>query len=95
MGADSGRESAWGGFCERVHSWVSRNKRPYPMTTETTESTLLTRHQAAAVAAVSLRKIDGLIAARAIEFVKIGAAVRISREALRRFIESRTVSSRN
>jgi excisionase family DNA binding protein len=59
----------------------------------TTENILLTRQAAAAVAAVSLRTIDSLIAARAIDFVKIGAAVRIPSDALRRFIESRTVQS--
>jgi excisionase family DNA binding protein len=61
----------------------------------TTETNLLTRHEAAAAAAVSLRKIDSLIAARAIDYVKIGKTVRISREALHRFIESRTVSCHN
>jgi excisionase family DNA binding protein len=53
----------------------------------------LTRKEAAAATSLSIRTIDSLIAARAIDFVKIGAAVRIPSDALRRFIESRTVQS--
>ena len=54
---------------------------------------LLTRKEAAEMASVSLRTMDSLIAARAVAVVRIGGAVRISAQALQRFIESRTVAA--
>ena len=53
----------------------------------------LTRQQAALLIGVSLRKLDSLLAGRHISYFKVGKTVRISREALHRFLESSTVAA--
>lgn len=49
---------------------------------------LLTRQEAAERLAISLRTLDELIARKAIEFVRIGRAVRLRPQALESFIEA-------
>lgn len=52
---------------------------------------LRTRKDVALELSVSLRTIDNLIAARAIEVIRINGAVRFSASAVEKFKQSRTV----
>ena len=61
--------------------------------TMTTNQTLHTKREAARLLRLSLRSIDNLLKARALEFIRIGRAVRISSDAIERFKESRTVKA--
>lgn len=54
---------------------------------------LLTRLEAAKILSMSLRSLENFINARAISVVRLGKSVRVSREELRRFIESRTIAA--
>ena len=60
-----------------------------PMNTEK----LKTRHEVARELSVSLRTVDNLIAARAIEVIRINGAVRFSARAVEKFKASRTVTA--
>lgn len=70
-----------------------------PRQTATKQSTtteppqLLTRLEAAKILSMSLRSLENFINARAISVVRLGKSVRVSREELRRFIESRTIAA--
>ena len=54
---------------------------------------LKTKKETARELSVCLRTIDNLIAARAIEVIRINGAVRISPEAVERFKKSHTVNA--
>ncbi len=58
-----------------------------------TASDLRTKKEVAKQIRQSLRSVDNLLAARAIEYVRIGRSVRFTQEAVDRFIASRTVNS--
>lgn len=51
----------------------------------------LNKKETAGVLAISLRHLNNLLQARAIEYMKIGRSVRITPEALQRFKESHSV----
>lgn len=53
--------------------------------------TSLDKKEAARALKISLRHLDNLLRARAIEYMKIGRSVRLTPEAVQRFKESRTV----
>lgn len=59
--------------------------------TMTSIQTLHTKREAARLLRVSLRSIDNLLKARALEFIRIGRAVRISSAAIEQFKAARTV----
>lgn len=58
-----------------------------------TSPTLHTKKEAAKLLRLSLRSIDNLLSARAIECIRIGRAVRFAPEAIERFKQSRTVKA--
>ena len=55
---------------------------------------LLTKAQAAKSLQVCLRTMDNLMVSKAIEFIRIGRAVRFKQEALADFLASQTVNAR-
>lgn len=74
--------------CDCARHVVAMDSRQLPPTDSST--LLYDRAEAAARLSVSIRTVDELISKKAIEVVKIGRAVRISPQALVRFIEANT-----
>jgi excisionase family DNA binding protein len=56
-------------------------------------SDLHTKREAARLLRLSLRSIDNLLKARALEFIRMGRAVRISSDAIERFKAAHTVKA--
>ena len=67
-----------------------KNRRKSPAT----PMALQTKQQTAAALNLSIRALENLMAARAIEHLRIGGAVRFEPDAIRRFKTARTVTAK-